>query len=118
MKYLSAQSSSAKDQADGIHRVYELAQAGKRPQLKAAWSAARAVLANPPESTASGFLARYIQDVVLYSLSKKIRYDDVFWCCLLYILNEKKVPNCSIGGPLHGVIYRVFDDFDPEDVLE
>ncbi len=107
---------SAIDQAPGIRRVYELARRGGFPQLEEARSIARDIAASPPRHNSPQSMANYIHKHVTSRISRKTRYDDVFWCCLLYLLDTGSVPECSIGGPFHSFIYHVYDDFDPEDV--
>lgn len=108
---------SAVDQEPGIHRVYELATKNALPQVEEARSIAKGIASNPPKNDSPQFLAAYVKDTVVSKISGKTRYDDVFWCCLLHILDLEAVPNCSIGGPFHNLIYRIYDDFDPEDVI-
>ena len=107
---------SAVDQAKGIHRVYELARQNAWPQLELAQSVARHIASSPPRQDSRHAIASYVKNNIVAKVPRKTRYDDVFWCCLLHILDAESVPECSIGGPLHELIYQVYDDFDPEDV--
>jgi hypothetical protein len=107
---------SAIDQAAGIHRVFELARKNSLPALEQAQEVARGIAASPPRHDSQKALAHYLRENVISKIARKTRYDDVFWCCLLHILDAEGVPECTIGGPLHSLIYRVYDDFDPEDV--
>lgn len=107
---------SAIDQAAGIHRVYELARRNNLPSLEEARSIARGIASAPPRHDSPQSMASYVKEHVISNISTKTRYDDVFWCCLLHILDAEDVPECTIGGPFHSLIYRVYDDFDPEDV--
>ena len=107
---------SAIDQATGIHRVYELARRNNMPQLEQAQTLARHIAASPPRHDSPNALGSYVKENIVSKMPRKTRYDDVFWCCLLHILDAESVPECSIGGPLHELIYKVYDDFDPEDV--
>lgn len=109
---------SARSQGPGIRAVYELALQNSYPQLSLANKIADAVAASPPQDDSPISLARYMKEVILDLLPRKTRYDDMFWCCLLYLLDSKNVPNCEIGGVLHNFIYKVYDDFDPRDVLD
>jgi len=107
---------SAIDQATGIHRVYELARRNAWPQLELAQKIAHHVASAPPRQDSRPALGSYVKENIVSKVPRKTRYDDVFWCCLLHILDAESVPECSIGGPLHELIYQVYDDFDPEDV--
>lgn len=107
---------SAMDQAPGIHRVYALAQKGSWPQLELANSVAKHIAASPPSYDSKRAMGLYIKKNILSRVPQKTRYDDVFWCCLLHVLDAEGVPECSIGGPFHEFIYKVYDDFDPADV--
>lgn len=109
---------SAIDQAAGIHRVFDLAQARKLPQLDLAHKVAQGIAASPPSKDSIADMGNYVKKHVVSQIPRKTRYDDVFWCCLLHVLDAESVPECTIGGPFHELIYRVYDDFDPEDVLE
>lgn len=109
---------SAMEQATGIHRVYELARNKNLPQLDLATKIADAISSAPPDEDSYGYLASYLRTHVLSQIPNPTRYDDTFWCCLLHLLDQQQVPECQIGGPLHEFIYRVYDDFDPQDVLE
>lgn len=107
---------SAMEQSEGIHKVYERAAINSSASLELAKRAVSSVLAAPPKKDES--LVSYLNKIVLSGLPLKTQYDDVFWCCLLHLLDEKDIPDCAIGGQLHKVIYQVYDDFNPEDVLE
>ena len=109
---------SAKDQGPGIATVYQLAKKNSLPQLQLAYDVARAVESSPPRHDSLPSLAQYMNSVVLSKIPRKTRYDDTFWCCLLHILDSNNVPNCEIGGNLHNFVYKVYDDFDPQDVLD
>jgi len=109
---------SAKSQGPGIHKVYTLAEKAGAPQLSLAKKVFDFVSSNPPAEDSPHYLAEYMRDTILSQIPRKTRYDDSFWCCLLYLLDKNNVPNCEIGGVLHSFIYKVYDDFDPQDVLD
>lgn len=109
---------SASDQAEGIHRVFELAQNQARPSLDLAKKVAAHCIGTPPKNDRRRDLVSYVKRNILSLVPRNTRYDDIFWCCLLHILDAEDVPECYIGGPLHELIYQVYDDFDPADVLE
>lgn len=109
---------SAVDQAEGIHRVFELAQKQARPSLGLARKVASYCAGSPPKSDSRKYLVSYVKRNILSQVPRNTRYDDIFWCCLLHMLDAEDVPECYIGGPLHELIYQVYDDFDPADVLE
>lgn len=107
---------SAMSQAQGITRVFKLAHTNAWPQLDLAKRVARAMKKSPPRSTIK--YSDYLKKVVLPLIPSKTQYDDVFWSCLLHIASKSDIPGCHIGGPFHTYIYKVYDDFNPEDVLE
>lgn len=107
---------SAMDQAPGIHRVYEIARKKALPQLELAQKVSKRIAASPPQHDSAVALGTYVKENIISQIPRKTRYDDVFWCCLLHILDTEAVPGCTLGGPMHELVYKVYDDFDPEDV--
>lgn len=99
-----------------VRRVYQLAESSGRPSFGRAKDVASMVEASPPKEDSPAYMLRYVRDVVLPAVPRRVHYDDVFWSCLLYILDTKKIPFCSIDGPFHDTIFEIYDDFDPSDV--
>lgn len=99
-----------------LKRVFDQAKTKMSAQFTKAEEIADSMALSPPKTDAKPDLFKYIRDNVLVEIPNKLQYDDTFWSCLLYLLASKDVPLCSIGGPFHKMIYRVYDDFDPNDV--
>jgi len=106
----------ASAQSEAILRVYEAAKSKDSSQFNSAEEVADTIAMSPPATDSHASLANYVRDMVLSSVPLRMRYDDVFWSCLLYLLDHKEVPFCAIGGPFHKMIYKIYDDFDPNDV--
>lgn len=105
-----------KDIGDQVRRVHQWANGQGKPQADTAHAVARLVAAGPPRFTSRTSLKKYFVDTVLSSIPRPYRYDDVFWCCFLAEIDDSGNPECSLGGPLHKMVYEIHDDFDPDDV--
>ena len=99
-----------------ILSVFEEASRRSLPQVPVAQTSAHTVEKYPPSSYPKDNMGMYFNDVVLGTVPGNARYDDIFWCCLLSLLSDSEVSGCYLGGPLHKLIYTVYDDFDPRDV--
>lgn len=99
-----------------LKRVFDQAKVKMSAQFIKAEELADSIALSPPTTESVSDLFKYIRDNVLIEIPNKLQYDDTFWSCLLYLLSSKDVPLCSVGGPFHKMIYRVYDDFDPSDV--
>jgi hypothetical protein len=99
-----------------VTRVHRWAVENCKPQADTAEAVAKLVISSPPRFTSFDSVKKYFIDVVLSNLSRRERHDDVFWCCFLAELDSSGLPECSLGGPLHKMVYQVHDDFEPDDV--
>lgn len=102
---------------DSVRRVRNWAKRQGKPQVDTAHAIARLVAAAPPRFTSFNSVKKYFLDTVLSNIPKRYCYDDVFWCCFLAEIDDSGVPECSLGGPLHKMVYKIHDDFDPDDVV-
>lgn len=96
--------------------VAEKARKIGKPQYKLALDIVSSLTEKPNIRSLSD-MRKYFVDNVLSKVSRRVYYDDVFWCCFLSSLNSSWGPEFSYGGPLHQVIVEVHDDFDPSDVV-
>lgn len=103
--------------SDKVRRVYELAKISNKPQLDIARGVAQLVASDPPRFTSFDSVKKYFVDRVLSNIPRRYVYDDVFWCCFLAEADDSGIPECSLGGPLHKMVIKVHDDFEPEDVV-
>jgi len=99
-----------------ILSVFEEASRRSLPQVPSAQTSVHTVEEYPPSSYPKANMEMYFGDVVLGTVPKNSRYDDIFWCCFLSLLADSEVPGCYLGGDMHKLIYTVYDDFDPRDV--
>lgn len=103
---------------EDIERVFNQAKGKTSLQFSKAEEIADSIALDPPNSDKPSDLYQYMSAKVLSESPTRLRYDDTFWSCLLHLLDSKNVPLCSIGGPFHKMVYRVYDDFDPSDVTD
>lgn len=101
---------------DRVRAVYDRAREQRKPQLEVARGVAKLVTTNPPRFTSFSSVKKYFVDTVLSNIPKRYVYDDVFWCCFLAEADNSGIPECSLGGPLHKMVLKVHDDFEPDDV--
>ena len=106
----------SRDIGNIVRNVRDMAASRGKPQLDTAMALARLVISDPPASFDFNSVKIYFFDSVLSSIPRTYRYDDVFWCCFLAEMDDSGIPECSIGGPVHRMVYKVHDDFDPGDV--
>jgi len=99
-----------------LRRVYQLAKGSGQPSFGLAKDIADTISSAPPEEDSAAYMLGYVREKVLKSIPTPMRYDDVFWGCLLFLLDSKKIPHCSLDGPFHDAIFKIYDDFDPSDV--
>ena len=96
--------------------VHQWARSKAKPQMDTAQAVAALVRAEPPSATDFRGMREYFLAKVLSNIPKPFAHDDVFWCCFLTEIDNSDIPECSFGGPLHKMVYKVYDDFDPDDV--
>lgn len=96
--------------------IHEWAISSHKPQADLARAIAGTVCGNPPAVSDFDGIRKYFLAKVLSKIPKKYVCDDVFWCCFLAEIDSSDIPECSFGGPIHKMVYKVYDDFNPDDV--
>lgn len=118
LQFLSSSSPFRADPSSfsALFSVFNRAKKERARQFTAASNSVSTMVDNPPSSYLGGKLDDYFRDVILGSVPETSWYDDVFWCCFLCLAAGTDIEECYLGGPLHCLVYEVYDDFDPRDV--
>lgn len=102
---------------EALVTVASNAKAEKRPQFAKAKLLVSNISSNPPKGTSKADVWPYFKSRVLDDMPKRYRYDDVFWSCFLTLLYSSGVPQGVPGGIFDQLVFRVYDDFNPGDVV-